>query len=311
MSTASKIEWTETTWNPTTGCDRTSPGCDNCYALTLAKRLKAMGSAKYQNDGDPRTSGPGFGVTVHPDAMTEPLRWRTPRKVFVNSMSDVGHARIGRLAQARIWAVMALAARHQFQVLTKRPKRLATLLADPVFVGEVGQQATDIIGHTPPHLGRWRLDLGGERAAGDSGLGDGWTTATPDNGTLWLPPWPLPNVWIGTSIESDEYTWRADEIRRAPAAVRFLSLEPLLGPLPSLDLTDIHWVIAGGESGRRHRMLDLAWVRDIRDRCVDQQIPFFFKQVGGVTPKAGGRLLDGRTWDEYPAADQRAEAVMA
>jgi protein gp37 len=304
MSTASKIEWTETTWNPTTGCDRISPGCDNCYALTLAKRLKAMGSAKYQNDGDPRTSGPGFGVTVHQDAMTEPLRWRTPRKVFVNSMSDVGHARIGRLAQARIWAVMALTGRHQFQVLTKRPKRLATLLADPTFVREVGQQATDIIGRTPPHAGRWRLDLSGQRAAGDSGLGDGWTTATTDNGTLWLPPWPLPNVWVGTSIESDEYTWRADELRRAPAVVRFLSLEPLLGPLPGLDLTDIGWVIVGGESGPRHRMLDLAWVRDIRNRCVDQRIPFFFKQVGGITPKAGGRLLDGCSWDQYPQTAQ-------
>src|SRR5262249_24866979 len=156
------IEWTDATWNPTTGCDRVSPGCDNCYALKLAKRLKAMGSAKYRNDGDPRTSGPGFGVAVHDDAMTEPLRWRTPRKVFVNSMSDVGHARVGRLAQARVWAVMALTSRHQFQVLTKRPKRLAAILADPDFVREVAEQATDIIGHTAPHLGRWRLDLGGE-----------------------------------------------------------------------------------------------------------------------------------------------------
>jgi protein gp37 len=300
MSTGSSIEWTEATWNPITGCDHISPGCDNCYALTLAKRLKAMGSAKYQNDGDPRTSGPGFGVTVHDDAITEPLRWRTPRTVFLNSMSDIAHARVGRRAQARIWAVMALTGRHQFQVLTKRPKRLAAILADPAFVRDVAEQATDIIGHTPPHLGRWRLDLGGERLAGDSGLSGGWTTTTTDGGTLWSPPWPLPNVWLGTSIESDDYCWRADELRRAPASVRFLSCEPLLGPLPSLNLTGIGWVIVGGESGPRYRMLDLAWVRDIRERCVDQQIPFFFKQIGGHTPQASGRLLDGRTWDEYP-----------
>lgn len=311
MSTASKIEWTETTWNPTTGCDRISPGCDRCYALVLAKRLKAMGSAKYQVDGDPRTSGPGFGVTVHDSAMLEPLSWRTPRKVFVNSMSDIAHARVNRLAQARIWAVMALTGRHQFQVLTKRPKRLATILADPGFVELVAEQATDIIGATPPHLGSWRLDLGGNRLAGDSGLGGGWTTTQTSTGNLWSPPWPLPNVWVGTSIESDDYTWRADEIRRAPAAVRFLSCEPLLGPLPSLDLTGIGWVIVGGESGAGHRMLDLAWVREIRDRCVDQHVAFFFKQIGGHTPQAGGRLLDGRTWDEYPTDGQAAEAVLA
>lgn len=309
MSTASKIEWTETTWNPVTGCDRISPGCDNCYALTLAKRLKAMGSAKYQVDGDPRTSGPGFGVTVHDSAMLEPLSWRTPRTVFVNSMSDVAHARVDRPAQARIWAVMALAARHQFQVLTKRPKRLAAILGDPDFVRQVAEQATSIIGHTPPHLGRWRLDLGGQRLAGDSGLGGGCTTTETAKGTLWSPSWPLPNVWLGTSIESDEYCWRADELRRAPAAIRFLSLEPLLGPLPSLDLTGTHWVIAGGESGPHHRMLELSWVRDIRDLCIDQHVPFFFKQVGGQTPKAGGRLLDGRTWDDYPATDQLTAAA--
>jgi protein gp37 len=300
MSTKSAIEWTEATWNPVTGYDRISPGCDNCYALTLAKRLKAMGSPKYQVDGNPRTSGPGFGVTVHDTAIGEPLRWRTPRKVFVNSMSDIAHARVDRAAQARIWAVMALTARHQFQVLTKRPKRLAAVLADPDFVREVAEQATDIIGHTAPHLGRWRLDLGGSRLAGDSGRGSGWSTTATEHGTLWSPPWPLPNVWVGTSIESDDYTWRADHLRQTPATVRFLSLEPLLGPLPSLDLTSIDWVIVGGESGAGHRMQDLAWARDIRDRCTEQRIPFFFKQIGGRTPQASGRLLDGRTWDEYP-----------
>jgi protein gp37 len=302
MADRSTIEWTESTWNPTTGCDRISPGCDNCYALTLAKRLKAMGSGKYQVDGDPQTSGPGFGVTVHEQAMLEPLRWRTPRKVFVNSMSDVGHARIPRSALARIWAVMALTARHQFQVLTKRPRRLAAILADPAFEQAVAKQATELIGSRPWQ--RWQVDLGGQRLAGDSGLGDGWTiTGSWDRRgqRLWISPWPLPNVWLGTSIESDGYTSRADELRRAPAAVRFLSLEPLLGPLLSLDLTGIDWVIVGGESGPNARPVDPNWVRAIRDQCIDASVPLFFKQWGGRTPKAGGRTLDGRTWDQYPA----------
>lgn len=224
---------------------------------------------------------------MHADVLAEPLRWRTPRKVFVNSMSDVGHARVGRSFVARTWAVMGLARRHTFQVLTKRPRRLAAVLADPGFVHQVGEAATEITGGTP-HEG-WRIDM------------TGWA---PEGGTddqVWMPPWPLPNVWVGTSIESDEYTWRADELRRAPAAIRFLSLEPLLGPLPSLDLTGIDWVIVGGESGLDFRPLDLGWVRDLRDRCVSMRIPLFFKQIGGLTPKAGGRLLDGRTWDQYPA----------
>jgi protein gp37 len=287
VSTATKIEWTEVTWNPTTGCDRISPGCDHCYALTLAKRLKAMGQAKYQLDGDSRTSGPGFGVTMHADVLAEPLRWRKPRKVFVNSMSDVGHARISRSFVAQTWAVMALARRHTFQVLTKRPKRLAAMLADPGFIRQVGMAATEIVGRTP--YGVWHMDM------------TGWTPEGGIEDRGWMPPWPLPNVWVGTSIESDDYTWRADELRRAPAAIRFLSLEPLLGPLASLDLTGIDWVIVGGESGPDFRPLDLGWVRDLRDRCVSMQIPLFFKQIGGLTPKAGGRLLDGRTWDQYPA----------
>lgn len=265
MSTKSSIEWTEATWNPTTGCDRISPGC-RCFALTLAKRLKAMGSAKYQVDGDPRTSGPGFGVTVHPAVMDEPLSWRIPRKVFVNSMSDIGHARVSRSAVARIWAVMALTGRHQYQVLTKRPKRLATMLNDPEFAVLVASEATDIIGNTAPHLGRWRLDLGGERLAGDSGRAGGWTVTKSEDGNVWAPPWPVPNVWVGTSIELDEYCWRADILRTLPAAVRFLSCEPLLGPLPSLDLTGIDWLIVGGESGPSCRPLNMNWVRDLRDR---------------------------------------------
>lgn len=301
MSTTN-IEWAQAVWNPTTGCDRISPGCDSCYALAMAKRLKAMGAAKYQNDGDPRTSGPGFGVAVHPDALDLPLSWRVPRRVFVNSMSDVAHPRIPRSFVAQMWAVMALTRRHEFLVLSKRPKRLATMLLDPEFAALVAREATEIIGATPTMLRR-QLDLGGTRLAGDSGLGGDWTVTPTMSGNLWSPPWPLPNVWLGTSIELNEYCWRADHLRRAPGATRFLSLEPLLGPLPDLDLTGIDWVIAGGESGARHRPMELDWVRDIRDRCQQQSVPLFLKQLGGRTPKASGRMLDGRTWDEYPAVN--------
>lgn len=271
MSLGSAIEWTEVTWNPTTGCDRISPGCDNCYALTLAKRLKAMGQRKYQTDGDPRTSGPGFGVAVHPGALGEPLRWRQPRLVFVNSMSDLAHAQVPTAFIADVFAVMALSPQHTFQVLTKRPRRLARLLADPRFVAAVSDT----------------VEAAGVR----------------------LDRWPLANVWIGTSIESDRYTARADELRAAPAALRFLSLEPLLEPVPSLDLTGIGWVILGGESGPGHRPLPLAAARDVRDRCLELGVPFFFKQVGGQTPKAGGRILDGRTWDQMPQAPASSRAL--
>jgi len=274
MSANSSIEWTETTWNPTTGCDRISPGCDNCYALTLAKRLKAMGSQKYQADGDPRTSGPGFGVAFHDQAVMEPLSWRKPRRVFVNSMSDLAHARINDSDIAKVFAVMAVAHRHEFQLLTKRPKRLAKLLSRSDF----------------------RTMMAQSMYVGDDNGGDSIRDWLIDGAH-----WPLPNVWIGASIESDEYCWRAAALREVPAAVRFLSCEPLLGPLPSLDLTEIDWVIVGGESGHGYRPLDLDWVREVRNLCVSRNIPLFFKQVGGVRPKAGGRLLDGRTWDEYPS----------
>ncbi|WP_336873470.1 phage Gp37/Gp68 family protein [Rhodococcus qingshengii] len=267
MSTESKIEWTDRTWNPTTGCSKISPGCDNCYALSQSKRLKAMGAAKYQTDGDPVTSGPGFGVAFHDSALTLPLQWRKPRRVFVNSMSDIGHAQINDTQIARIFAVMAAAEQHTFQVLTKRPKRIAKLLTRQSFVEQVH---------------------------------DAYATLPQNASRVGAPVWPLPNVWMGTSIESDDYCWRADELRATPAAMRFLSLEPLLGPLPSLDLTGIDWVIVGGESGSGHRDLDLDWVRDIRDRRLGCATRFFFKQVGGVRAAAGGRLLDGRTWDEMP-----------
>jgi protein gp37 len=249
VSGTSAIEWTEKTWNPTTGCDRISAGCDNCYALTLAKRLKGMGSAKYQTDGDPRTSGPGFGLALHPGALREPLRWRKPTTVFVNSMSDLFHARVPREFVARVWDVMSQSPQHTYQILTKRPERMVRVV---------------------------------------SGLPDGlWTL-------------PLPNVWLGTSIEDDSHAERACALRDTPAAVRFISAEPLLGPLPSLDLAGIDWLIAGGESGPHARPVDPGWVRDLRDRCQATGVAFFFKQWGGRTPKANGRELDGRTWDEYP-----------
>lgn len=244
MSDRSAIEWTEATWNPSTGCDQISPGCNNCYALTLAKRLKAMGSPKYQVDGDPRTSGPGFGVSLHPSALDVPRRWREPRLVFVNSMSDLFHAKVPLGFVQQVVRTMRETPQHTYQVLTKRARRLRRV---------------------SPQI-----------------------------------DWPA-NVWLGTSVESVDELHRVDDLRDVNAAVRFLSLEPLLGPLPDLDLAGIGWVIVGGESGPRARPMDPEWVRQIRDQAVYQGVPLFFKQWGGRTPKAGGRELDGRTWDQFPA----------
>ncbi len=242
----SRIEWTEATWNPTTGCDRTSPGCDNCYALTLSKRLKAMGQPKYQNDGDPRTSGPGFKLTCHEDALDIPKGWRAPRTIFVNSMSDLFHPEVPDAFIHKILAVMADTPQHTYQVLTKRSRRLAAL--GP------------------------KLD------------------------------WP-PNAWMGVSVESDRYTLRVPHLLSCGAQIKFLSCEPLLGPLSSLALSGLDWVIAGGESGPHARPIDPDWARGIRDKCTEAEVAFFFKQWGGVTPKAGGRELDGRTWDEMPESN--------
>ncbi|WP_059016995.1 phage Gp37/Gp68 family protein [Mycobacterium sp. M26] len=245
MADKSAIEWTEATWNPVTGCDRISAGCDHCYAMTLAKRLKAMGSAKYQNDGDSRTSGPGFGITMHPESLDEPHRWRQPRTVFVNSMSDLFHARVPLDFIRDVFDVCRDTPRHTYQVLTKRSLRLRRI-AD-------------------------QLD------------------------------WP-PNLWMGVSVENAAALPRIDHLREVPAAVRFLSCEPLIGPLDGLDLDGIHWVIAGGESGPNYRPVDVNWVRGIRDTCSDAGVAFFFKQWGGRTPKSSGRELDGQLWDEMPLA---------
>jgi protein gp37 len=243
MADKSAIEWTEATWNPVTGCDRVSAGCDHCYALTLAARLKAMGQPKYQRDGDLRTSGPGFGITMHPAELEIPRRWRRPRVIFVNSMSDLFHPQVSADFVTRVFEVMAETPQHTYQILTKRPKRARQLLR-------------------------------------------GWT--------------PAPNVWLGVSIEDDNVVDRADVLREVPVAVRFLSLEPLLGPLPSLDLAGIDWVIVGGESGPEYRPMREEWVLDLRDRCQAAGVPFFFKQWGGPTPKSGGRVLEQQTWDEMP-----------
>lgn len=243
------IEWTDVTWNPVTGCDRVSAGCDNCYALALAKRLKAMGVAKYQADGHPVTSGPGFGVTIHPDALVTPHKWRSPRMVFVNSMSDLFHPKVPLSFVRDVLDVIRETPQHQYQVLTKRALRLAR------------------VAH--------RLD------------------------------WP-DNLWMGTSVESEGVVARVDHLREVPAKVLFLSCEPLLGPLPSLDLTDMHWVIVGGESGPRARPMEQQWVVDIRDRAVMEGVAFFFKQWGGRTPKSNGRELEGRTWSDFPAYHRAA-----
>lgn len=239
MSSASRIEWTDATWNPVTGCTRTSPGCDHCYAERMAKRLRAMGNPRYTN---------GFDVTLHWDKVAEPLKWRQPRRIFVNSMSDLFHDAVPPTFVRAVFDTMEAAHWHEFQILTKRARRLPKIAADL--------------------------------------------------------RWP-PNVWLGVSVESQEYAWRADHLRRVPAAVRFLSVEPLVGPVGTLDLDNIDWVIVGGESGPGARPMEAQWALAIRDQCVAESVPFFFKQWGGVNKSRTGRVLDGRTWDEFPVAAAR------
>lgn len=233
----SAIEWTEATWNPVTGCTQVSPGCAHCYAKTFAERWRDIPGHHYEQ---------GFELRLWQDRIGQPLRWRAPRTIFVNSMSDLFHEDIPFDYIVRVFDVMAEASQHTFQVLTKRHERLAELAVD--------------------------LD------------------------------WP-PNVWMGVSVENRRFVKRADYLRGVPAAVRFISAEPLLGPLEGLDLDGIDWLIAGGESGHRHRPVRIEWIRDLRDRCLSERVAFFFKQWGGRTPKAGGRDLDGRTWDELPTPD--------
>ena len=240
------------------GDGRSVPQGRRAYALTLSKRLKAMGQAKYQLDGDPRTSGPGFGLTLHPDVLDAPLRWRKPRRVFVNSMSDLFHPAVPSDFICRVWEVMGLADHHTYQVLTKRPLRMAALLA--------------------------------------------WKITEAEARRLW------PHVWLGTSIELDRYAFRADHLRATPAAVRFLSLEPLLGPLPSLDLTGIDWVIVGGESGPKARPMDLGWARDLIAQCRESGAKPFVKQLGSCWSGRYHRDLMGGDITTFPADLQVRES---
>lgn len=308
MGDTSKIEWTDSTWNPVVGCSAVSPGCDHCYAAREASgRLRHLPAYAGLAEGGVFTGE----VRLLDHRLMDPLHWARPRRVFVNSMSDLFHPSVPQSFRLDIWQVMGAAQRHQFQILTKRPAAMSSFARRLAWVMPPETNVTT----GEPYLVPLQ----------SVGIGE-----------------PLPNVWLGTSIESDRYTWRANWLRLTPAAVRFLSLEPLLGPLPSLDLTGVDWVIVGGESGPGARPMHPDWARDIRDRCVAAGIPFLFKQWGEWTPtapllgdailgvdgtlyrqesmldipvearrqaysmkrvgkKAAGRLLDGRTWDEYPA----------
>ncbi|HSV65832.1 MAG TPA: phage Gp37/Gp68 family protein [Mycobacteriales bacterium] len=280
MATAhSPIEWTDSTWNPVTGCTKVSPGCDHCYAERITTRFQGPGA---------------FGtVTTHPDRLSQPARWRTGRRVFVNSMSDLFHPAVGLDLLAGVFAVMAGTPRHTYQILTKRPARARALLGGP----GLEHAARDKHHASTGPAGDWR--------------------------------WPLPNVWLGVSVETQQWAeTRVPALLATPAALRFVSAEPLLGPV---DLTPwlasphhhaeghhdpdtrwvgapigpeplrlLDWVITGGESGPRARPADPGWVRALRDACVTTGVPFFFKQWGGRTPKTGGRTLDGHTWQQYP-----------
>jgi len=245
MAIRSSIEWTESTWNPVTGCTKVSPGCANCYAERMAKRLQAMGQPNYVR---------GFEVAVHEHAAELPLRWKKPQAIFVNSMSDLFHRSVPTSFVDRLFRVMNKASWHRFQILTKRSGRLRQLA---------------------PHL-----------------------------------PWAR-HIWMGVTVESASYLKRVDDLRETGAHVKFLSLEPLLGPLPQLDLEGIDWVIVGGESGPRARPMAPDWVRSIRDACLTAAVPFFFKQWGGTRKAKTGRVLDGRTWGEIPSGSREQATLTA
>lgn len=234
MAGLTSIEWTEASWNPVTGCSKVSEGCLHCYAERLAGRLCSMGLKTYRN---------GFSVTLHQDALTIPLRWKKPRMIFVNSMSDLFHEEVPDEFIVSVFKVMAEAPRHTFQILTKRPDRLFEL----------------------------------------------------DERLTWLP-----NVWMGVSVELEKHLCRIDCLRKTSAAVKFVSFEPLLGPMDGVNLSGMDWVIVGGESGPGARPMKAEWVQSLRDAAVHSEIPFFFKQWGGVNRKAHGRLLDGQIWSQWP-----------
>jgi protein gp37 len=238
MAQGSGIEWTESTWNPVTGCTKISPGCKHCYAERMAERLQAMGQPNYVN---------GFKLALHPHMLELPLKWKKPQTIFVNSMSDLFHRDVPVSYIHQVFDIMSRAHWHRFQVLTKRAERLQELSG--------------------------QLD---------------WAD----------------NIWMGVSVENDGYRHRIDHLRATGARVKFLSLEPLLGPLPNLDLSGVDWVIVGGESGPGARPMDPAWVTDLRDQCCKADVPFFFKQWGGRNKKQAGRVLEGRVWDEIPVCSR-------
>lgn len=234
MALKSHIEWTESTWNPLTGCTKVSPGCKFCYAERMANRLKAIGIENYKN---------GFKLTAHKNSLLLPLKWKKPQTIFVNSMSDLFHKDVSIEFLLSVFQVMNEASWHRFQILTKRSDVLLRL--DPILQ---------------------------------------WSE----------------NIWMGVSVENQDYSFRIDHLRKTNARIKFLSIEPLIGPIHKLDLENIDWVIVGGESGPKARVMDEQWVRIIRDECIHQGVPFFFKQWGGFNKKKNGRILDGRTWDEMP-----------
>lgn len=259
MGDRTSIEWTDATWNPVTGCTKVSSGCDHCYAASLAeRRLRDVYLRRLPVVNTPENRADPFAVRLWPERLEQPAKWREPKMVFVNSMSDLFHVDVPDAYVVEVFRVMLAVDRHIYQVLTKRPARA---------------------------LRFWRKHselFGGENV--------------PEH------------IWIGTSIENQDVVFRADHLRQVPADVRFLSCEPLLGDL-TVDLTGIRWVIAGGESGPEYRRLDLTWVRGIREQCRKAGVAFFFKQVGGRTPKAGGRDLDGRRWDQMPKLSRRRLAM--
>jgi protein gp37 len=238
MADGSAIEWTDATWNPVTGCTRITAGCDNCYALRFSERFRGVPGHPFER---------GFDLTLRPERIKQPLSWRRPRMIFVNSMSDLFHKEVPRPFIDRVFVTMERADWHTFQVLTKR----SSLMRDYL---------------------RARY---ADRA-------------------------PPSNIWFGVSVEQEQAKSRIDHLRAAPAAVRFLSIEPLIGAVGAVDLTGIHWVIVGGESGPGSRPMAEDWVREVLAQCEAQNVAFFFKQWGGIRPKTGGRTLDGREWNEMP-----------
>jgi protein gp37 len=235
MSSSTTIEWTDSTWNPVTGCTKISTGCANCYAERLALRLQAMGNPSYTN---------GFSVTLHEDLLELPLKWKKPQTIFVNSMSDLFHEEIPLEFILRIFSVMRRASWHRYQILTKRSERMLEL---------------------SPKL-------------------------------TWMP-----HIWMGVTVEEQDYIYRINDLKNTGAEVKFLSLEPLIGPITNLNLEGIDWVIVGGESGPKYRPMKKDWVIDIRNQCQENRVPFFFKQWGGKNKKKAGRALEGRIWDETPS----------